>query len=444
MRPLRQNLPAGLGLLWLVAGPALAVEQTVQNDSVVNFGQAVIVGDFVPGEVAAARLTSPCDGTIVAVQVLWLEGTPGHLPSIENAIYIWNGNTFPTPGTELAFLESPLLTPGYWNEYRYLDEAQTIPISVPVTAGQQFYVGLQFANPTDVGGGGPSVVRDVDGCQTGKNALYALPGGWLDFCIYLLGDLAIRAVIDCPGPSGACCHADGTCGDNSQQEDCQGFGDLWTQGQTCGQVTCTARGACCRAGGCLPLISLSDCAAIGGVWAGPGSDCNQSACVAGACCLPATGECVQKFEFECSDLGGTFLGHGVSCGSPNPCPQPAGACCFGTVCIADQTEADCTGTGGTWAGGGTDCADNNSNGVPDACDPNTSCVGDLNCDGVVDFGDINPFVTFLSNQAAWATQFPGCNPLNGDINGDGTYGQGSLGDINPFVVLMGTIPVACQ
>ncbi len=433
-----------LSALLAASGPALAVEQTVKNDSVVDFGQAVIVGDFVPNEVAAARLTSPCNGTIVAVQVLWLEGTPGHLASLESAIYIWDGATFPVPGGELAFLETPLLTPGYWNEYRYLDEAQSIPISVPVTQGQQFYVALQFANATDVGNGGPSVVRDTDGCQSGKNSLYAIPpGAWYNFCMYLFGDLAIRAVIDCPGPGGACCHADGTCADNAQQANCQAFGDVWSQGQTCAQVSCLPRGACCRAGGCLQLLPQSQCTAIGGTWGGPGSDCNQSACVAGACCLAANGECVQKFEFECTNMGGTFLGHGVNCGPSNPCPQPSGACCFGTFCIANQTDTDCTGSGGTWAGGGTTCADSNGNGVPDVCDTSATCVGDLNCDGMVDFGDINPFVTFLSNQAAWVSAFPGCNPQNGDINGDGTYGEGSLGDINPFVVLMGTIPITC-
>jgi hypothetical protein len=427
----------------LASNAAFAEEQTVKNDSIVNFGQAVIVGDFVTNEMAGARLTSPCDGTIVAVQVLWLEGTPGHLPIIESAIYIWNGNTFPTPGTELAFLDSPLLTPGYWNEFRYLDEEQTTPLAVPVTQGQQFYVALQFAEPTDVGNGGPSVVRDLDGCQAGKNVLYAIPGGWMNFCIYLAGDLAIRAIVDCPGPGGACCHADGTCTNNAQQSDCQSFGDVWSSGQTCAQVTCAPRGACCRAGGCLQLIPESQCTSIGGVWAGAGSDCNQSACVAGACCLPATGECVQKFEFQCSDLGGTFLGHGVSCGPPNPCPQPTGACCFGTICITGQTHADCTAAGGTWAGAGTNCADSNSNGIPDACDTNTVCIGDLNCDGAIDFGDINPFVLYMSNSASWAAAFPGCNPLNGDINCDGTYGQASFGDINPFVALMSQCGMGC-
>ena len=63
-------------------------------------------------------------------------------------------------------------------------------------------------------------------------------------------------------------------------------------------------------------------------------------------------------------------------------------------------------------------------------------VGDLNCDGVVDFADINPFVLYLSNNAAWQTAFPGCPGENGDINGDGIYGQGAFDDINPFVALL--------
>jgi hypothetical protein len=64
------------------------------------------------------------------------------------------------------------------------------------------------------------------------------------------------------------------------------------------------------------------------------------------------------------------------------------------------------------------------------------CTGDLNCDGLVSFGDINPFVLYLSNFTNWQAAHMGCNPRNGDINGDSTYGQGSFGDINPFVALM--------
>ncbi|MBP7745130.1 MAG: hypothetical protein KA383_03285 [Phycisphaerae bacterium] len=441
-----RNVPLVYATLALIAlaAPALGVEQVVKNDSIVDSGTAVIVGDFVAGEVAGARLTSPCNGTLVAVQILWLEGTAGHGQSLEEAIYIWNGNTFPTPGTELAFLEAPVMTPGFWNEFRYLDEANTIPLNVPVSAGQQFYVALQFANPTNVGNGGPSVVRDTDGCQSGKNVLYAIPGGWLNFCLFLQGDLAIRAVIDCPGATGACCHATGICESGVEQEDCQAYGDVWTQGQTCAQVSCIARGACCRQGGCLQLTQQAQCQSIGGVWAGPGTNCNDSVCVAGACCLPDTGECVQNFEFQCVALGGTFLGHGVSCGPSNPCPQPTGACCFGTFCIEGQVEADCLAAGGTWAGAGRDCRDDDSNSIPDVCEGGPAvCTGDCNCDGVVNFGDINAFVLYLSNNAQWLATYADCPAANGDIDGNGVYP--SFGDINPFVTLLSTssLPLNC-
>jgi hypothetical protein len=59
--------------------------------------------------------------------------------------------------------------------------------------------------------------------------------------------------------------------------------------------------------------------------------------------------------------------------------------------------------------------------------------GDLNCDGAVDFGDINPFVLALSNPAAYAAVYPACNIFNGDCDGNGYV---DFGDINPFVAIL--------
>jgi 1,4-alpha-glucan branching enzyme len=53
-------------------------------------------------------------------------------------------------------------------------------------------------------------------------------------------------------------------------------------------------------------------------------------------------------------------------------------------------------------------------------------VGDLNCDGVVDFADINPFVSVMLGGTP-------CTFYNADINGDGMI---SFADINPFVDLL--------
>ncbi len=61
-------------------------------------------------------------------------------------------------------------------------------------------------------------------------------------------------------------------------------------------------------------------------------------------------------------------------------------------------------------------------------------LGDLNCDGHFDFGDINPFVLALTNPARYAIVYPNCNIMAGDINRDGRV---DFGDINPFV---GMIP----
>jgi hypothetical protein len=65
------------------------------------------------------------------------------------------------------------------------------------------------------------------------------------------------------------------------------------------------------------------------------------------------------------------------------------------------------------------------------------CRGDMNCDGKINFADINPFVLALSNPAAWKAAYPGCPVLNGDINGDGVV---NFGDINPFVALLSASP----
>jgi hypothetical protein len=60
-------------------------------------------------------------------------------------------------------------------------------------------------------------------------------------------------------------------------------------------------------------------------------------------------------------------------------------------------------------------------------------AGDMNCDGTIDFADINPFIQALTDPAAWEQAHPGCPLMNGDINGNGTFG---FDDINPFVALL--------
>jgi hypothetical protein len=60
-------------------------------------------------------------------------------------------------------------------------------------------------------------------------------------------------------------------------------------------------------------------------------------------------------------------------------------------------------------------------------------AGDVNCDGVVDFDDINAFILALSDPATYHVAFPDCNILNADCNGDGVI---DFGDINAFVWIL--------
>ena len=184
----------------LSCSAAHAVEQTMQNDSITSSSNAAIVYGFAAGEAAAAWLTSPCAGDIRAVQIFWRSPNADQPIVIQDAIEIFRAGTFPTPGALVTTIGGPVLTDGVFNEYRYLDENNTIPLIVPVTQGERIVVSLSFAEPPDVGGA--SVLRDTNGNQSGKNALYADIGGsfvWFNSAtLGVQGDWAIRAVVDCP------------------------------------------------------------------------------------------------------------------------------------------------------------------------------------------------------------------------------------------------------
>jgi uncharacterized repeat protein (TIGR01451 family) len=154
---------------------AHAIEITVKNDAVVGASTATIVTGFVAGEKAAN--------------------------SIERSIEISRGATFPTPGVVQTTVSGPVMNDGVFNEFRFIDENNTVPINVPVTANETFVVAFEFdgAPPSGVG---PSVARDTDGISAGRNGLLALVGAnyiWFDAANFgVAGDWVIRAVVDCP------------------------------------------------------------------------------------------------------------------------------------------------------------------------------------------------------------------------------------------------------
>jgi hypothetical protein len=60
-------------------------------------------------------------------------------------------------------------------------------------------------------------------------------------------------------------------------------------------------------------------------------------------------------------------------------------------------------------------------------------TGDLNCDGAVNFDDINPFVLALSDPAGYAMAYPNCDIMNADCDDNGVV---NFDDINAFVALL--------
>jgi hypothetical protein len=381
----------------MLATPAgsRASEVTVQNDSFQGAGN--VQAGFAENESAAAWLTSPCQGSIVAVQVLWLsnDGTTGQ--SLEDSITIFNTGNFPVPNaTNFTILEGPVLTDGFINEFRYLDEGGNNPINVPVNQGQVFVVSLRFANNPDPSNG-PSVVTDVappaPGCQPGKNSINGIGFGWGDACgfpYFVSGDFVIRAVVNCPDPQGACCLTSGGCQIKTQSE-CNSMGGNYRgNGTTCGASTCD--GACCFPDGTCTQVNQGSCTSGGGSFKGVGVACTPGLCL-GACCL-ANGSCSDaQPPNACAAAGGVYKGDGTTCGG-TPC---TGACCFlngscqqltlaqcnsqqnttwngpatncgtfscpvaGACCLSDgtcvngQTQSQCTSLGGNWDGAATVC-----------------------------------------------------------------------------------------
>ena len=60
-------------------------------------------------------------------------------------------------------------------------------------------------------------------------------------------------------------------------------------------------------------------------------------------------------------------------------------------------------------------------------------LGDMNCDGSVDFFDIDGFVLAVTDPAGYEAAFPDCDIMNADCNGDGSV---DFFDIDAFVALV--------
>ncbi len=259
-------------LIGLSAMSVLGDEVVLQNDSLTAGDNASICPCFIAGEEAAVWLTSPCDGSIVAIQVFWRSLAGGAQTSLEDSIIVYESGTFPNAGPIKSELLGPALQDGGLNEFRFTDENQTIPIDIPVTAGEEFVVSLKFFNSSTVSG--PSILFDDSGITPGKNTVKVNGSQWRSAeSLGVTGDWIIRVIVDCTG---------GLVGS-----------------------------VCLQNGGCIDGMTEEEAGLLGGVWSGPGSTCAEVQCL-GACEIPATGACLQLDLQTCDLVAGDWFGPGTT------------------------------------------------------------------------------------------------------------------------------------
>ncbi len=156
---------------------------TIQNFS---GGGRVTCPCFVRDERAGAVFTAPMTDypiEILRVGIGWGSVFGGTPSSLENAIEIY-GDGLPNPGSSIFTVDGPLLNDGAINQF----DLEPEPGQILVNSGQ-FSVALRFLNDNAGDFFAPSVVHDGNGCQAGKNLVYAIPGGWQDACsLNIAGD----------------------------------------------------------------------------------------------------------------------------------------------------------------------------------------------------------------------------------------------------------------
>jgi len=151
-------------------------------------GGTVTCPCFVAGEEAGAIFDAPSEHYpihIIRIGIGWGSTYGGSPDALEQAIHLYDGG-LPNPGVPIYSLEGPILIDGYINEFN-VDQLNWIVDSGPFT------VTLEFMNSNVGNPYLPSMVHDGNGCQSGCNVVYAIPGGWYDACVLgISGDWVVH------------------------------------------------------------------------------------------------------------------------------------------------------------------------------------------------------------------------------------------------------------
>ena len=168
-------------LVLLLCTAAVTGEECPEEEPLKHyFGPASIVCPcFAAGEEAGIVVDAPADHypiQILRIGIGWGSQFGGSAQQIEEAINIY-ASGLPNPGTLLHTLPGPVLTDGAINEFNIESQLGEVIIS-----SGPFTVTLKFLNPNAGDPFSPSTMHDGVDCQTGKNVVYAIPGGWYDAC----------------------------------------------------------------------------------------------------------------------------------------------------------------------------------------------------------------------------------------------------------------------
>ncbi|MBZ0266840.1 hypothetical protein K8I85_01670 [bacterium] len=175
----------------LSAGPARALCPEATANHFTGPGN-VTCPCFIEGEEAGVTFTLPAGLfpiEVIRLGVTWGSQFGGAPTSLEQALKIYEGG-LPNPGAPVWTLPGPQLTDGFINEF----DLEALLATATVNSSP-FTVTLEFLNDNAGNPFAPSVVHDGNGCQSGKNVVFAIPGGWFDACVLgVSGDWVIYAV----------------------------------------------------------------------------------------------------------------------------------------------------------------------------------------------------------------------------------------------------------
>lgn len=168
--------------LFLIASTGVAFSQCPEEPPLQNYtgGGTVACPCFVSGEQAGVVLNAPVSHyplEILRIGVGFGSQFGGNPLQIEEAIHVYDAG-LPNPGAPIFSLVGPQLADGVINEF----DIEPLPGEVTV-AGGPFTVSLEFYNSNAGDPFAPTVVHDGNGCQLGKNVVFAIPGGWTDACL---------------------------------------------------------------------------------------------------------------------------------------------------------------------------------------------------------------------------------------------------------------------